>query len=517
MYYEYALEYLMIFVEALKNVSGIDLYRYNNDVIQKSTIWHLYGVEPSKASLTPFDNDTENGFVASPYLLAVASAYNDSLIMWHWNNIVGQHRNRDVHQSLNMGGTTHLVPLVLLWYDDTVAQTSPGGRLPLGAVWPDFGRAVSLTGFESSDNIHFALQSGVGGFHGNHQDQGSFFLNAYGERLVGEGGVYNFEDSKYHNIIMIDDMGQGTPDLDQPNRAGIAGFLHTDWVDYIEADTTHAYGYKSANPVQNANRQILFVRPTDATAAYFVLLDQVEKGDGRTHNYEFLLHSTKGNPIESSAGNRFRIDGIQADLEILFAQPAAIFSSIETENDVPVLKVAAANEQFDGLFFTLLFPTHAQLALPEIQAVETSQASVMNVGDDIIVFNKTGSSIAHQNFKTDGEIAMVRGNLDLGFAAVYKATELTYNQIDYVRTDRVTNIVFGISEGSYHLTIGNDSHKISNAAATVTLGGLIPKGTYRLSDNGIEQGLFIASENGFYTIDTALDRKHVYKIDYIAP
>ena len=117
--------------------------------------------------MTPFDNDTENGFVASPYLLAVASAYDDPLIMWHWNNSVGQHRNRTVLPSLNMGGTTHLVPLVLLWYDDTVAQTPPGGRLPLGAVWPDFGRAVALTGFESGDGIHFALQSGVGGFHGN--------------------------------------------------------------------------------------------------------------------------------------------------------------------------------------------------------------------------------------------------------------------------------------------------------------------------------------------------------------
>ena len=168
---------------------------------------------------------------------------------------------------------------------------------------------------------------------------------------------------------------------------------------------------------------------------------------------------------------------------------------------MPVLKVAAAN---------------AQLALPEVQAVETSQASVMNVGEDIILFNKTGSSITHQNFKTDGEIAMVRGKLDLDFAAVYKATELTYNQINYVRTDGVTNIVIGISEDSYHLTIGNESIGKSNAAATVTLGGLIPRGTYRFTDNGTNQGFFIASENGFYALDTALDRKHVYKIDYIA-
>jgi hypothetical protein len=333
---------------------------------------------------------------------------------------------------------------------------------------------------------------------------------------VGEGGVYDFEDSKFHNIIMIDDMGQGTPVLNPPNRAGIAGYLHTDLVDYVEADTTHAYAYNRANPVRYATRQILFVRPTDASAAYFVLLDQIEKGDGLTHNYEFLLHSTQGNPIESIAGNRFRIDGIQADLEIFFAQPAPIFSSIDTEHDVPVLKVAAANEQFKGLFFTLLFPTHAQHTLPEIRATDASQASVMNVGEDIIVFNKTGSSITYQNLKTDGEIAIIRGNQDLDFAAALKATELTYNHINYVRTDSVTNIVFGISQDRYHLTVGNESIEKSNATATVTLGGLIPRGTYRLTDNGIDQGLFIASENGFYAIDTTLDRKHAYKIDYIA-
>jgi len=516
MYYEYALEYLMIFVEALKNVSGIDLYRYNNEVIQKSTTWHLYGVEPSKASMTPFDNDTENGFVTSPYLLAVASAYDDPLIMWHWNNIAGLHRNRAVLSSLNMGGTTHLVPLVLLWYDDTVAQTPPGGKLPLGAVWPDFGRAVSLTGFEAGDGIHFALQSGVGGFHGNHQDQGSFFLSAYGERLVGEGGVYNFEDSKYHNIIMIDGTGQGTPDLEQPQRAGIAGFLHSDLVDYIEADTTHAYAYKRGNPVQKASRQVLFVRPTDTTAAYFVILDQVEKGDGRPHNYEFLLHSTKGNPIKASAGNRFRIDGVQAGLEVFFAQPAAISSSIDTEHDVPVLKAAAASAQFEGLFFTLLFPTSAQHTLPAIRATETSQASVMHVGDDIILFNKTGSSITYQNLKTDGQIAIIRENQNLAFAAVFQATELTYNQIDYVRTDIITNMVFGVSEDSYHLTIGNESIEKSNSAATVTLGGLVPRGTYPLTDNGIDPGCFIASETGFFSLETVLNQKHVYKIDSIA-
>jgi len=226
MYYEYALEYLMIFVEALKNVGGIDLYRYNNEVLRKSAIWHLYGLEPSKASMTPFDNDAENGFVASPYLLAIASAYADPLVMWHWNNIAGQHRNRTVLPSLNMGGTTHLVPLVLLWYDDTVAQAPPGGRLPLGAAWPDFGRAVLLTGFESDEAIHFALQSGVGGFHGSHRDQGSFFLSAYGERLVGEGGVYNFEDSKYHNLIMIDGLGQGTLEHDIRDREPAAGTEH---------------------------------------------------------------------------------------------------------------------------------------------------------------------------------------------------------------------------------------------------------------------------------------------------
>jgi len=112
---------------------------------------------------------------------------------------------------------------------------------------------------------------------------------------------------------------------------------------------------------------------------------------------------------------------------------------------------------------------------------------------------------------------MVRGKLDLGFAAVYKATWLTYNQINYVRTDRVTNIVLEISESGYRLTLGNDAHKHSDAAATVTLGGLIPNGTYRLTDNGIDQGGFTASEDGFYALDTALDRKHVFQIDQTAP
>jgi len=80
----------------------------------------------------------------------------------------------------------------------------------------------------------------------------------------------------------------------------------------------------------------------------------------------------------------------------------------------------------------------------------------------------------------------------------------------------VTNIVLEISEGDYRLTLGNDAHNNSNAAATVTLGGLIPNKTYRLRDNGIDKGDFIASENGFFALETVLDRKHVYKIDSIA-
>jgi hypothetical protein len=57
---------------------------------------------------------------------------------------------------------------------------------------------------------------------------------------------------------------------------------------------------------------------------------------------------------------------------------------------------------------------------------------------------------------------------------------------------------------------------LGDAAATVTLGGLIPNGIYRLADNGSDQGSFIASEIGSFGLETVLDRKHVYKTDIIA-
>jgi hypothetical protein len=515
MYYDYAMAYLMIFLDALKNVTDIDLFHHNNDILQKSATWHLYGVEPSKASLTPFDNDTEDGITASPYLLSIASEYRDPLIMWHWNDIAGQNRNLAANRFLNVGGTTHLVPLVLIWYDDTIPLTSPEGILPAGAVWPDFGRTVSLTGFESHDAIHFSLQCGVGGFHGNHQDQGSFFLNAYGERLVDEGGVYDFGDSKYHNIIMIDDAGEGTPGLDEPDWAGIPEFLHTDFVDYAEADMTPAYCYGDTNPVQFASRQTLFVRPTALSDGYLVLLDQVEKGDGLTHNYEFLLHSAKGNVIEPVEDNRFRFNGKNAALEVLFAQPSSPNSIFEIEHDVPVLKVSTEHATYDGHFFSLLFPTNAEHALPDFRTVHDLQTSVIEVGNDHVVFNKTGSSVTHNNLQTDGEIFILREDQELDFAAAFRATYLTYKYLHSISTESVTNIVFSVSKNRYTVVIGNQS-AVESIPGSVTIGGLIPNGTYFLTDNNVDRGTFTASENGFYAINTNFSGKHILNIALIA-
>lgn len=508
----YAGQYLCLFLATLKKVSGVNLFHEHNDVLGKSLRWHLYGLEPSRRRMNAFDDGREIGLGTTPHLLKLASEFRDSIAMWHWDYRDGASRNKSVNGFLNEGSSTFLVPLSLLWYDDTLPLVSPTGQLPLGKIWSDFGQVVCQTGFENSKDIQFFMECGIGDGHGGHRDQSSFFFNAYGERLVDEGAIYSFGDAVYHNLVLIDGKGQGIPTVFfPPARASIPMFLNSGAADLIRADCGPAFGYQSYNPVSAAKRCVFFVRPVSVTNnAYVVLLDDVNKGDGQPHTNEFLLHAAAGFTVQALGNDAFCFAGTNAALNVRFATPTGAVYTIEMQNAVPLLRVHSATNATRGQFVSLLYPTDATHAMPSVRRIGDAQTSGFELAGDAIVYNASRGLVTGHGAECDGELFLIRSNAATSFAAVMDGTRLAWSNAPYLAaaSNRVSFVLTPTGNGSgCRLTFGADA-ALPPGPVRVTLGGLRPARPYRRVDNGVDQGPFVASAQGTYAFNQDLTIQH---------
>jgi hypothetical protein len=207
----------------------------------------------------------------------------------------------------------------------SLAARSTIREMPLARVFPDAGVAALRTDLtDGSRDIEFLLKADPFGPGSHaHQDQGNFYLAAYGEPLLTPSGHYQGHheliygsphhfgwtfQSWAHNVPLIDGKGQA-----RSAEAGgqIEHFYHSPVVDYVRADVTPAYRANndaeavravrrfapdmvqrmgSANVV-SFRRAIVFLRP-----ATFVMFDDVESPAPARLNW--LLHSA----------NRFTVD-----------------------------------------------------------------------------------------------------------------------------------------------------------------------------------------------------------------
>ncbi len=315
-YWTYGLGFVFDFCDAVKSVTGLDLYRH--PWLEKTARFKLY-VAPPKGPGLSF-GDTHNhppGGEDAAQMFCLASAHRDPYAQWY------------ALQALAASDPKRpgLLLRLFLWWDPSVPAKAPSD-LPPSALFREAGWALLHTTLEHQQGIHFALHSGhfygVGGGH-SHADQNTFLLFAGGEPLVLDSGCYDYYGSphfngwyihtKAHNTLMVDGQGQAV------QMAGAHGavtrFESTADYDYLCGDASNPVVYQGR--VNRFLRHVLFLRKLGC----FVLIDEVQTP--APASLDWLLHTPAAPDLRYEDGMlRATVRRPGASLELYMPEPGAL-------------------------------------------------------------------------------------------------------------------------------------------------------------------------------------------------
>jgi|GEM_PF-2424792 len=464
-YYGFPMSYLLNFFNALKRVTGDDQFGYMDNIIQKSIPYSIAFLRPQRDGHNTFDDVSLT--VTKPHIMALlASRYNDGLAQWHYQYVTGEFKTTQV--GWNNAHMTHQ----FFWYDDTIPIEYPdrSPRMSPAMLYKDFGRLTLRTGYESTNDIQLSMECGhFGGGHG-HPDQGSFVFNAYGNCLIedpappvsyGSPLHQYIQSPEAHNTILIAGRGQMASSGDVYSKVGsIDVFLHTDFLDYVQANSKMAYD-KGANTVERALRHVVFVRPL-----YFIVIDDIQK-DTTPHKYDFLLHTDVNHTISYQGNNNFIFDGI-ADLNIQMIEPQAIRYSVENKSNLGYnanfLRVWPETNPIRGLFCTLLYPKSSAMTMPTVKKIYTGNLSGIEVSNnDLILLSKTDDSYTYGDITCNAQF-LIRRKTDkdaLDYFFIQKGSIFGYNNHVFFSADKNLQAVaihYATQENGIHgYLVGPDS------------------------------------------------------------
>ncbi len=515
MYYGYAFQNVIPFMSALKDLKGIDLFPYNNSIMEKSLEWGIYLTEPNRLGKTPFDDEGAPGWITSNVVLGLARHYRNGYAKQAWDMLSGTQRLPENTFPYKTGGAYLQLPLTLVYYDPTLSMQSLE-ELPESKVWPKSGRACFRTGFENLHDIYFYMQCGIDGSHA-HNDHGSFVLSAYNDRLVvdqGYGGWWATIEA--HNLILIDN---NNPEVktDHNNPLGsIYTFLTTDSIDFLSASNKKMYDHVG-EPVISSDRHMLFMKPN-----YFVVLDEINK-DNSAHEYNWLLHTDRegGNEtshvIKNLTANRFRFEKKvdtedSADLEIVFVTPQTLSSwSAEAYVDsgtsftYPFLKANTSGITV-GRFFTLLYPTNDNNTIPALLTQHFDSLHVLTIEDCVIGYSTGTTANTFGNISTDARFFACCTNASLKRFFMSSGKKFIHKTLPYLQSNNRIDAVFENKNDYIQLTLSCESPD------SITIGSLLPDTTYKVLLNDEDYVVGKSNAQGELGIAVGAGKNMVLKI-----
>jgi len=273
---------LFPFLDVLRRLAGVDLYR-EPWLAEATGLFVLYSLSPDGRSTLNFNDAGINRAYDAHVLVQMASVGN-----WPEIALVVARDLADT-TAADEGARPRFRlgdPYSFLWYDPGV-ETAPLAALPRSRFFPGIGWAVMRSGWEGD-----AVQIGIASlpkFFGNHDhgDRGSFILNAFGERLIIDGGksvsyadplmATWYRGSASHNVLLVDGAGQTHGNaLSAPGRA--SRFVSTDDLDYVMTENAGPYEGR----VTRWDRHVVYGVP-----GVVVLFDQVVLPRPGTASFRF--------------------------------------------------------------------------------------------------------------------------------------------------------------------------------------------------------------------------------------
>ncbi len=172
-----------------------------------------------------------------------------------------------------------------------------GTKPDFTSVWlPYAGWAIMRTGWEAND-LYLHFDAGPFSTGHSHEDKLSFIIDAYGRKLITEGGIYAYDKSQWrkyvlssyaHNVTLVDGFEQhrrfadrrfDKTDAPLPNV-----FISNDRFDFAEGWYDEGFGPDNDTTVTQY-RAFLFIKPE-----FWVMFDVFSPSDENIHSYETMFH-----------------------------------------------------------------------------------------------------------------------------------------------------------------------------------------------------------------------------------
>ena len=297
-YWGYGLSFVIDYADMMKRICGIDLFRH--PWLAQTARFPIYTAPPAAWAVSFADTGMPNhgvrGPAQAPHVLNLAGHTGDHYALWY-------------------GGARAPVAGV---------APRPPVDLPQSIHYKFIGWSVFNTSLvDGRDGVTFAMRSGP--FYAGHQhdDQNSFVVHAYGEKLAIDGGHYDWYGSPHfkaystltraHNTLLVDGKDQAHMQRGADGR--IAAWFDSPGYSYTVGDASDPELY--AGRVKRFDRRALFLRPG------LVVIHDVLQAAGEPARWDWLLHTVAD--IATDAGSQsFALTSGRASLSGRFLAPAGL-------------------------------------------------------------------------------------------------------------------------------------------------------------------------------------------------
>ena len=403
LYSVYGLENVVLFADILKQTGGKNLFE--NSALRNVMNFYVHSTLPGEKSQDA-RNDSLYDRNPGVCLFKLASEYTDGTAAWLYKPV------QSVSSQKTWSPGTGFF-LQLLWANDIQPVTPKSAGIPLAEYFQGRGLCSWRTGW-TSDDVMFSVEAGKYYVVTHNQaDKGHFTFYSHGYRWACDPGYANSNDPQgraqtvAHNCVLIDGKGQARSGAGIGTTGRILTYTNSAFYGYALADCTDAYRryyrydsdrvtYPDGKPVEHmaldyAYRHTLFIRETDTTPAYAVVLDDINK-DGAVHEYRWQMLSWPDLKIETDAATAVvsPLENNLTDLKMMVFLDAdsdlAVISDICTPEDIknPNLKpesfprLNAICNAVNPYFAAVLIPI-AGAVLPEVRFESVPDGKVIYV------------------------------------------------------------------------------------------------------------------------------------------
>ncbi|MBT3603010.1 MAG: alginate lyase family protein [Candidatus Latescibacteria bacterium] len=313
-------------------------------------------------------------------------------------------------------------------------------------AFPYSGYLIMRSGWDM-DDLYMMVDVGPFGYGHQHEDKLNLITYAFGRHHIIDPGSYRYERSKWrshiktsfaHNTVIVDGEGQRRAGAEDRWDYVVKEPLPHTWIseanyDYAAGIYDEGYGDAKDRTVTH-RRRVLFIKPTDGIAGYWIVSDLLTSSDNQPHHYETLFHVdvspdsimmipdslhtvTKNAESSNFAICPVPVDGLSG--AVLSGQEEPVLRGWQRGPDAPLpLPVASYTFEATGTVRALyvLYPISEGTELP-IRTVESIPLDGDGIGariefvdgmsHSIIQADQSGASLCAGDIETDGEVAWV--------------------------------------------------------------------------------------------------------------